>query len=189
MLSGPKAVVLFFARLTILVQYGGLAGSETKVFQVPTQSRRTGQKCLYRVLYLLKRMLAGRVARAGRGIGTTAAKHSSRCLSSSAADADALTPEGAVEFLRSGGFKGNLYTQTYTLPISWRTQDSLGHVNNAQVLTYFEDQRNDRFYRHGIVMDSALVDEGPILAETRVRFRGPATYPGKLITMHVVQAG
>jgi hypothetical protein len=117
------------------------------------------------------------ITRAGRGIGA-ATKHSSCCLSSSAGP-DALTQEGAVEFLRSGGFKGNLYTQTYTLPISWRTQDALGHVNNAQVLTYFEDQRNDRFYRHGVVMDSALVDEGPILAETRVRFRGPATYPGQ----------
>jgi acyl-CoA thioesterase FadM len=34
--------------------------------------------------------------------------------------------------------------------------DALGHVNNAQVLTYFEDQRNERFYRHNIIMDSSL---------------------------------
>ena len=56
--------------------------------------------------------------------------------------------------------------------VSWRTQDALCHVNNAQFFTYFEDERCTRYARIGIRMDSSEVAEGPIMAETTCRFRG-----------------
>ncbi|MBT8137637.1 MAG: acyl-CoA thioesterase [Gammaproteobacteria bacterium] len=53
--------------------------------------------------------------------------------------------------------------------------DALGHVNNIVYFRYFESARMAYFERIGFGEPATGI--GPILAETRCRFRAPLRYP------------
>jgi len=63
------------------------------------------------------------------------------------------------------------------IPVAWGEMDAFQHVNNVVYFRYFESARIAYFDRlnTGQVLDECGV--GPILAETRCRFRLPLTYP------------
>jgi acyl-CoA thioester hydrolase len=61
--------------------------------------------------------------------------------------------------------------------VAWGDMDACRHVNNVVYFRYFENARLEYFRR----LDWDAIEEatgvGPILAETRARFRRPLTYP------------
>jgi len=67
-----------------------------------------------------------------------------------------------------------------TLPILWGDMDSLGHVNNARYLTWFESVRIALFERVGMET-TGTPSEGPILASTHCDFLLPLQWPGEVI--------
>lgn len=58
--------------------------------------------------------------------------------------------------------------------------DALGHVNNAQYFTYFENVRIEYFRSLGFKIISVNEETGPILAQISCDFRQPITFPDKL---------
>ena len=66
------------------------------------------------------------------------------------------------------------------IPVAWGEMDAFQHVNNIVYLRYFESVRIAYFERLGFmdIMDQTGI--GPILAETRCRYRKPLTYPDTL---------
>lgn len=69
------------------------------------------------------------------------------------------------------------YPVVIETPVAWGEMDSLRHVNNIVYFRYFESARMAYFERVGYweLMDATGL--GPILAETRCKFRLPLTYP------------
>lgn len=71
--------------------------------------------------------------------------------------------------------------ETYPLvieaPVAWGEMDSMRHVNNIVYFRYFESARIAYFERVGFLRHMGETGVGPILAETRCRFRLPLTYP------------
>ena len=63
------------------------------------------------------------------------------------------------------------------IPVAWGEMDAFQHVNNAVYLRYFESTRIAYFERLGFLEVMAQTGIGPILAETRCRYRKPLTYP------------
>ena len=66
------------------------------------------------------------------------------------------------------------------LPVTWGEMDAFGHVNNVVYLRYFESARIAYFERILAMGDVAGGGCGPILAETRCRFRVPLEYPDRV---------
>lgn len=66
---------------------------------------------------------------------------------------------------------------TIQVPVAWGEMDAFQHVNNVVYFRYFESARIAYFDAIGVmtVMDATGV--GPILAETRCRYRIPLTFP------------
>jgi acyl-CoA thioester hydrolase len=63
------------------------------------------------------------------------------------------------------------------IPVAWGDMDSLGHVNNAVYLRWFESARITYLSRAGL-LDRLETDRvGPILARASVDFRKPIRYP------------
>ena len=60
-------------------------------------------------------------------------------------------------------------------PIAWGDMDAFAHVNNTVYFRLFESAR--MAYLARIDFSGAAGTAGPILAETRCRFRRPITYP------------
>jgi len=58
--------------------------------------------------------------------------------------------------------------------------DALNHVNNAVYFRHFESTRIELFNKVGLMDSLATQQIGPILAETRCRFKAPVTYPDTL---------
>ncbi|NND60563.1 MAG: acyl-CoA thioesterase [Gammaproteobacteria bacterium] len=58
--------------------------------------------------------------------------------------------------------------------------DSLGHVNNIIYFRYFETARIAYFDRIGYWEEMEKSGAGPILAETRCRFRAPLRHPARI---------
>ena len=67
-------------------------------------------------------------------------------------------------------------------PVSWGEMDALGHVNNIVYFRYFESARMAYFQHIGFGADLATAGIGPILAETKCRFRAALTYPDFIST-------
>jgi len=67
-----------------------------------------------------------------------------------------------------------------THDVTWGEMDALGHVNNAQYFTYFENVRVAYFRSLGFKAISADDETGPILAQISCDFRQPITFPDKL---------
>ena len=91
-----------------------------------------------------------------------------RTFSTAQSDAESL--------LLTGEFKNIQFTHTTTFPVRWIDIDSMGHVNNAKFITYFEQARCEAFSAVGLNIGNNL-PEGPILAKTSCTFRGPVLFP------------
>jgi acyl-CoA thioester hydrolase len=69
------------------------------------------------------------------------------------------------------------YPTVIDIPLAWGEMDAFGHVNNIVYLRYFESARIAYFEPLGIMEAMTATGIGPILAETRCRYRLPLTYP------------
>lgn len=69
------------------------------------------------------------------------------------------------------------YPVVIETPVAWGEMDSLQHVNNIVYFRYFESARMAYFDRLGLWDYMSETGVGPILAETRCKFRIPLTYP------------
>ncbi len=69
------------------------------------------------------------------------------------------------------------YPTVIDIPLAWGEMDAFGHVNNIVYLRYFESSRIAYFEPLGILEAMAASGIGPILAETRCRYRLPLTHP------------
>lgn len=74
--------------------------------------------------------------------------------------------------------KGRLLS-TIKFPIRWGDMDSLGHVNNAQYLRYFEESRVDWTQRNGLRLHSE--GEGMILLKASVTYKKSVVYPANVL--------
>lgn len=68
------------------------------------------------------------------------------------------------------------------VPIAWGEMDSFQHVNNLVYLRWFESARMAYFSQlnyEGVMKETGI---GPILRDSRIRYRIPLTYPGNIIS-------
>lgn len=72
------------------------------------------------------------------------------------------------------------YPVRITVPIAWGEMDAMGHVNNVVYLRWFESVRMVYLQRVGLMAHLQEHGVGPILAETRCRFRIPLEYPDEV---------
>ena len=72
------------------------------------------------------------------------------------------------------------YPVVIDLPVTWGQMDAFGHVNNTVYFRYFEDARIAYFERVGLTAHKEAHGVGPILAETRCRFRLPLDFPDQI---------
>jgi acyl-CoA thioester hydrolase len=72
------------------------------------------------------------------------------------------------------------YPVTIEIPMAWGEMDAFQHLNNVVYFRYFESARIAYFdaIKMLVVMEETGV--GPILAETRCRYRIPLTFPDTL---------
>jgi len=70
---------------------------------------------------------------------------------------------------------------TIAIPIAWGEMDAFQHVNNAVFFRYFESARITYFDAIEIMNVMAKTGVGPILAETRCRYRIPLTFPDTVV--------
>ncbi len=69
------------------------------------------------------------------------------------------------------------YPVTVDIPVAWGEMDAFQHVNNVAYFRYFETARIAYFTALDLMRTMAETGIGPILAETRCRYRIPLTYP------------
>ena len=69
------------------------------------------------------------------------------------------------------------YPVVFNQPVSWGEMDAFGHVNNIVYFRYFESARIAYFQRIGLSDKINRSKIGPILAETKCRFRAALTFP------------
>jgi acyl-CoA thioester hydrolase len=69
------------------------------------------------------------------------------------------------------------YPTVIEIPVAWGEMDAFGHVNNVVYLRYFESARIAYLAALGTLETMAATGIGPILAETRCRYKLPLTYP------------
>ncbi len=61
--------------------------------------------------------------------------------------------------------------------VRWGDMDAFGHVNNTVYFRYFEQARIGYFDKIAVMSYMQEHAIGPILAETRCRFKAPLTFP------------
>ena len=66
------------------------------------------------------------------------------------------------------------------IEVAWGEMDAYGHVNNAVYFRYFETTRIRYLEQAGLIELMAATNVGPILSETKARFKAPVTFPDKL---------
>lgn len=69
------------------------------------------------------------------------------------------------------------YPVTIDIPVAWGEMDAFQHLNNVVYFRYFESVRIAYFGAIEIMAVMEATGVGPILAETRCRFRIPLTFP------------
>lgn len=69
------------------------------------------------------------------------------------------------------------YPVTIEIPVAWGEMDAFQHVNNVVYFRYFESARIAYFDAIDMLSVMAETGVGPILAETRCRYRIPLTFP------------
>lgn len=72
------------------------------------------------------------------------------------------------------------YPVTIDIPMAWGEMDAFQHLNNVVYFRYFESVRIAYFGAIEIMGVMETTGVGPILAETRCRFRIPLTFPDTL---------
>ena len=72
------------------------------------------------------------------------------------------------------------YPVTMDVPVAWGEMDAFQHVNNVAYFRYFETARIAYFEAIDLIQHMQRTGIGPILAETRCRYRIPLTYPDNL---------
>jgi acyl-CoA thioester hydrolase len=65
----------------------------------------------------------------------------------------------------------------YTHKITWGEMDAFSHVNNTEYFRFFEHARMQHFETIGMLEHMQQHNQGPILGETRCRFKVPIAYP------------
>jgi len=63
------------------------------------------------------------------------------------------------------------------IPVAWGEMDAFQHVNNVVYFRYFESARIAYFDAIEVMNVMEATGVGPILADTRCRFRIPLTFP------------
>ena len=71
----------------------------------------------------------------------------------------------------------NGYPVQVEMPVVWGEMDAFQHVNNVVYFRYFETARIAYFRKLDLMDSMEKTGIGPILAETRCRFKIPLTYP------------
>ncbi|MDH3647681.1 MAG: acyl-CoA thioesterase [Gammaproteobacteria bacterium] len=74
------------------------------------------------------------------------------------------------------------YTALFEQPVAWGEMDAFGHINNIVYFRYFESARMEYFRRIRYAEEIDVSGIGPILAETKCRFRAALTYPDFIVT-------
>lgn len=69
------------------------------------------------------------------------------------------------------------YPVTIQIPVAWGEMDAFQHVNNVVYFRYFESARIAYFDAIEVMKVMENTGVGPILAETRCRYRIPLTFP------------
>lgn len=69
------------------------------------------------------------------------------------------------------------YPVSIEIPVAWGEMDAFQHLNNVVYFRYFESARVAYFNIIGMIAVMKDNGVGPILAETRCRYRIPLTYP------------
>lgn len=69
------------------------------------------------------------------------------------------------------------YALVYTHKVTWGEMDAFEHVNNTEYFRYFEHARIAHFDEIGMLKYKEEHNCGPILGETRCRFRIPLEHP------------
>lgn len=77
-------------------------------------------------------------------------------------------------------FADDGYPVTTDIQVAWGEMDALNHVNNVVYFRYFETARIDYFQRMSMMDSISGNGVGPVLAETRARYRRPVTFPDTL---------
>tara|TARA_Y100001956_G_C4118456_1_gene186135 strand:- start:988 stop:1419 length:432 start_codon:yes stop_codon:yes gene_type:complete len=67
------------------------------------------------------------------------------------------------------------------VPVAWGEMDALQHVNNVVYFRYFETARLEYFEKIKLLVNIAQSQIGPVLGETRCRYKIPITYPDTLL--------
>lgn len=68
------------------------------------------------------------------------------------------------------------------IPIAWGEMDSFQHVNNLVYLRWFESARMAYFDNCDFLKVMQETGIGPILRDSRIRYRIPLTFPGTVIS-------
>ncbi|WP_254822880.1 acyl-CoA thioesterase [Haloglomus halophilum] len=74
------------------------------------------------------------------------------------------------------------FAYTTTLPVRYRDTDTMGHVNNAVYVTYFEQARIDYF---DAVLDIPLEEREMVLANLEMDYRRSVTTDDEYVTVAV----
>ena len=74
------------------------------------------------------------------------------------------------------------YHEVLQSPVNWGEIDAFGHLNNIYFFRYFENCRIGIYERLGFISQGMLKGVGPIVAESKCRYKAPVTYPD---TLHV----
>ncbi len=69
------------------------------------------------------------------------------------------------------------YPVVIEVPVAWGEMDAFQHLNNVVYFRYFESARIAYFKEIEAMKVMETTGIGPILAETRCRYRIPLTYP------------
>ena len=72
------------------------------------------------------------------------------------------------------------YPVVIEIPVAWGEMDALQHVNNIVYFRYFESVRVAYLEKIDFLGSMAATGIGPILAETRCRYKFPVTFPDTL---------
>jgi acyl-CoA thioester hydrolase len=69
------------------------------------------------------------------------------------------------------------YPVIIEIPVAWGEMDALQHVNNIVYFRYFESVRVGYLEKIDFLGSMTATGIGPILAETRCRYKVPVTFP------------
>lgn len=73
------------------------------------------------------------------------------------------------------------YPVAIEIPVAWGEMDAFQHLNNVVYFRYFESARIAYFDAIDMLAEMEASGVGPILAETRCRYRIPLTFPDTVV--------